>query len=281
MNCREFLKLMEEYIMNKTRPAQRAVIEDHLEVCEECRLEFEKTKALVEKIRNMKNVLRSRENVGMNMDMNKKSIVNRLNKPERRSFTRFLPGIAACVFFVMFLFSGFILAFPSLACRYIPEVPLVKELSQVMEENSEIRQEIEAVKIENEQLKMEIKKIKDIEVNEITTSEGVSEEEGKAVQELVVDFIKAQYRKDLNALKEMSTDEFKKQIDRMKQSIFMGKGGEVVFTQITNVAKDNDIYYVFVRLNDSAESDDADFQENFEVVRVGEKYLVSFVGLDA
>ncbi len=281
MNCREFLKLMEEYIMDKISPVQRTAIENHLEVCKQCRLEYEKTKALVQKIRNIKNVLRSREDIGMNMDMNKKSIVNKLNKPERRSYTRLLPGIAACVFFVMFVFSGFILAFPSLACRYIPEIPLVKELSQTIEENSEIRQEIEAVKMENEQLKMEIKKIKDIEVNEVTTSEGVSEEEDRAVQELVVDFIKAQYRKDIDALKQMSTDEFKKQIDRMKQSIFMGKGGEVVFTQITNVAKDNDIYYVFVRLNDSAESDDADFQENFEVVRVGEEYLVSFVGLDA
>ena len=61
----------------------------------------------------------------------------------------------------------------------------------------------------------------------------------------------------------------------------MIKRGEVIFTQITNVAKEGEKYLVFVRLNDSIEKDDADYQEDFEVVKVAGKYLVSFVGKDA
>ena len=261
MNCHKVLKLMEEYVMNELGEDQRILVEKHCRECADCRKEYEKIKALVGNIQNIKNRLNTEEVV---ITMNKKNITSQLEKKERHLFTRFVPTIVACVFLVVSLFTGSIL------------------LLQAKAENNEIKQQIESVKKENEQLKIEIKRIGDIKVNEVNTSVGVPAAEDKAVQELVIDFIKAQYRGDINALKNMSTEEFKKQIDKLiKQGIILNSKGEVVFTQITNVAKEGEKYLVFVRLNDSIEKEDADYQEDFEVLKVGGKYLVSFVGKDA
>ena len=278
MRCHKILELTEEYIMGELDEDQRTLVENHFRECADCRKEYEEIKALVSNIQNIKNRLNTEEVI---ITMNKKNIVNQLEKSERHPFTRFVPGIAACIFLVMFLFAGSILAFPSFASKYVPKLPFIKELSQAKVENNEIKQQIESAKKENEQLKIEIKRIKDVEVKEVTTSVGVPAAEDKAVQELVIDFIKAQYHGDINALKDMSTEEFKKQIDGNKQGIILIKRGEVIFTQITNVAKEGEKYLVFVRLNDSEEKDDADYQEDFEVVKVAGKYLVSFAGKDA
>jgi len=102
-----------------------------------------------------------------------------------------------------------------------------------------------------------------------------------AVQQLAVNFIIAQFKGDIELIKSMCTDDFKSYVDKNKDTILWRKNGEALFTQITNVAKEGDRYFVFVRLNETGSNGEADYQENFEIIKINGEYLVDFMGNDA
>lgn len=224
------------------------------------------------------------------MNMSKKSIVKNTNR-KGKSVLKNVSGLVAGVFFVMFLFTSTIIVFPTFAYNYVPELPVVKQLKEaetvkkdiqdIKQANQDIKKENLEIKEENEKLKMEIKEIKGEKITEVTSSSGIGVAENNMIQELVIDFIKAQYKEDIEAIKQMCTDEYKKQIEKDSSHIVGNKSGNVIFSTITNVAKEGDLYLVFVRVNDDLAEGDADYQWNFEIKKVDEKFLVSFVGLDA
>ncbi|ODM28087.1 hypothetical protein A7W90_07520 [Clostridium sp. Bc-iso-3] len=221
--------------------------------------------------------------------MNKKNIVKKAGKREgKRPMVSFVSGVAAAIFFGMFLITGSIVVFPTFASTYLPEVPVVKQLKDaqneynvVKQQNEEMAKLNESLKRENEELKMKIKEIGGVSIPEYETSKGINEEDNQKIQEMVIEFIRAMYRGDIEAAQKISTEKFKQELAQNAKHYLMINKGEVLFTQITNVAKEGDLYMVFVRLNDSIEAEYGDYQWNFELVKQGNEFLISFAGKDA
>lgn len=284
MKCSKVLDLLEECIMGELDSVTEEAVKAHLAECTTCRKEYEETKSLITGLRDLRKSLKIKDGIS---DMNKRRTVSML-KEKKGFIPRFIPNVAACVFFGAFILSSTVMAFPSIAAKYTPELPIVKEMVQAREENKAVKQQIEEVKQENEEIKQEFEKLKiqlkeinGTEIREVQTSEGIPHEENNAIQSMVLDYIKAQFRGDIDTLKSMSTDEFKKRIDKRKSDVLMTKRGDVIFSQITNVAKEGDMYLVFVRLTDTSVEDQVEYQLNFEIKKIEDKFLVSFVGLDA
>ncbi len=273
MSCRRFRDMIEAYIMGEISPSERELFERHMENCDSCMRELQESGYVIERIRNMEDWV----NIGKEvLAMSKKEIGKRAVK---RKWVpgKLFPAMAACFCMTVAVLACSILAFPSFAASIAPRFPLVKSMVEAREENDQLKQQVEEIEKENEVLKLEIKKIKDVEIVQVNTSDTVSEEERYTIQALVIDFVRAQYRGDVEWIRNACTQEFAKHAEELVKD----KKGEVVFTQITNVAKEGDLYLVFVRLNDTSSEDDADYQENFELVKENGKFLVSFVGLDA
>ena len=280
MECIKIKEHLEEYIMNELDNSTKNAVKEHLNTCDSCMHEYLECKEIVEKVLDMKNSLKLKESV---FEMSKAKIIkySEINKKRKKPFLRLFPNIAACVSLAALVLAGSVIAFPSFAANYTPELPIVKELVQARSENDKIAKENNRLKEENEQLKMEIKKIGDTEIKEVVTSKGIPAEENQAVQELVLEFIKAQYNGDLETIKSMCTDKFSKEVEAQKDHLLMKKKYDLVFSTITNVAKEGDKYYVFIRMTDGLTKGEAEFQQNFELVKENGKFLISFVGLDA
>jgi len=230
------------------------------------------------------------------LNMNKKNIAKKAaGKKDKRNFKSFISGIAAVVFFLMFLLTGSIVAFTSLASTYLPEVPVVKQLKDVQNEynaikrqneemaklNEILKKENEEIKKENEELKIRIKEIGGVSIPEYRTSEGINDEYNQKIQEIVIKFIRAMYRGDIETARKISTEEFKQELAQNAKHYLMINKGDILFTCITNVAKNGNLYGMFVRLNDTVDRELGDYRWSFELVKHGDEFLISFAGKDA
>lgn len=283
MDCTKIRELMEEYITGELEPIENDLIEQHLKTCSSCEKEYDETRNVIERIRALKKSIKTKEDI---LAMNRKNIMKRAtNKKEttyrRRGITGKIPVIAAALLCIITVFAGSALTFPAFASNYASMLPVVREMNRIMDENTQFVSRLEDLQAENEELKMELVKIKGQEIKQVNTSDTVSQEERLAVQQLAVDFIIAQYKGDIELIKTMCTESFKSWVDGNRNAILWRKNGEAIFTQITNVAKEGDRYLVFVRLNETGSNGEADYQENFEIVKVNGKYLVDFMGNDA
>ncbi|TYQ16108.1 UNVERIFIED_CONTAM: putative zinc finger protein [Acetivibrio alkalicellulosi] len=291
MNCKEVHQLIEEYIMGEVDTDKSLKIKKHLDECENCKKEYEETKELIGGLKEIKNSIIIKKDI---LSKNERSIVKSAQR-KGSSIKRVFSSVAAAVFFIMFLLSSSIIAFPTFASNYVPELPVVRqlrnvqndfnaakqEIEEITQQNKEIMQQNVEIRMENEELKRTIKTIGETSIVEYQTSKGIDPRDNYMIQEMVISFIRAQYRGDLETIKEMCTDEFKLELDRRKDEIIYQNKGDVIFTQITNVAKEGEVYMVFVRLNDTSDDDAADYQLNFELQKVNGRFLVSFVGKDA
>jgi len=78
------------------------------------------------------------------------------------------------------------------------------------------------------------------------------------------------------------TDRLKADIEAHPEEYLRAQGAKIVFAQMTEAAQSEDgTYLVFVRLSDSEEWTDSQYQEDFEIVKEGGVYLVDFMGMDA
>ncbi|GAE88593.1 zf-HC2 domain-containing protein [Acetivibrio straminisolvens] len=286
MNCDRFLELMEEHIMGELDANLSKMMEKHFFECEKCQAEYRETKEIISNFKDIKQSVIIKEDV---LNMSKKNIVKKAgSRKGKKPLMSFVSGAAAVVFFGMFLLTGSIVAFPSFASTYLPEVPVVKQLKDIQNEYNAIKQQNEEMaKLneslirENEELKMRIKEIGGVSIPEYQTSKGINEEDNQKIQEIVIEFIRAIYRGDIEAAKKISTEEFKQELAQNAKHYIMINKGNILFTQITNVAKEGDLYMVFVRLNDSVDAELGDYQWNFELVKRGSEFLISFAGKDA
>jgi len=64
----------------------------------------------------------------------------------------------------------------------------------------------------------------------------------------VIKFIRAMYRGDIETARKISTEEFKQELAQNAKHYLMINKGDILFTCITNVAKNGNLYGVFVRL---------------------------------
>jgi len=276
MKCEKALELIEEYIMGELESETHFKLEMHLQECSACNTEFMETEEVIRGLQNIKNSETIKEDILIMSKMAKKTI----------RWKKALPSVAAAVFFTMFILTSSVIAFPTFASAVVPGAPVVKQLLEakngyntVIQENKEIQKLNEQIEQENKQLKMSIKEIGGNSILEVQTCEGIGEDDTNKIQNLVVDFIKAEYMGDIEKIKAMCTDEFKVQVDEMKEITLKDNKSDIVFTQISSVSKDGDLYLVNIRLNDT--NDLPDYQMNFELVKINQEFYVSYVGNDA
>jgi hypothetical protein len=264
VNCDEVIKLIEEYVMEELDTNTHLMVEEHLRKCSSCSMEYHEKKQLIKGLQEIKKSIKIKEDV---LDMAKKNAVNNINS-RGNIFRKSFSTIVAGVFFVLFLLSSSIIVFPTFAIAYVPELPIVKQVKEVQE-----------IKKENEKLKMAIKDINGTQIKEIKTSEGIETNENDVIQKMAINFIKAQYKEEIKTALEMCTEEFKKELEKNNGFILKGKKGDIIFSTITNTSKEGDVYVVCIRVSDDL--DDSEYQWDFEFKKVGEKFLVSSVGLNA
>ena len=238
------------------------------------------------------------------LETNKKRIINNLDKRKSVKHMRFVPVFATVVLVAFSLLATTVLAFPGVAAKAVPGIPLVKEVAlrekqvdilseevgtlstevDTFKESDQIKEEeIKELKAEVEELKIKIKKISDESIKEVETSPNEDEAQNLQLQNLVVEFVKEMYKGNYEAAAKYCTDDFAKIVLNDPDDVIMRKDStSLVFTQITNVAKHTeDIFLVFLRLNDSGEEFEADYQLDFEIQKNEDKYLISFVGINA
>lgn len=195
------------------------------------------------------------------------------------------PAITAAVATLLFILSSLLLAFPALAQKYTPSLPIVQDLNKLKDETAALKTQAETYKTqaetyknEVEALKVQIQKIDGTEIKVVATKSGLSPEDNTRVQSLALSFIKAQYKGNMEQLKAITTPEFyAKILQRKSDFIWTGRGG-VVFGSITNVAQEKEEYAVFVRISDS--TDDSEFQEDFTIAKTADGFKIKDMGLD-
>jgi len=224
-------------------------------------------------------------------------ILSELDKKKKSSLFRLLPALATVLLLVFSLFVTTVLAFPGMAGKLVPKIPIMKEIAEkdtkiarlneevkMMQESDRVKlEEIELLKTEIEELKIRIKEISDEKIREVETSPNEDEAQNLQIQSLVVEFIKEMYRGNYEKAAGYCTEEFAHVVlSRPGDVIMRPLSDAVVFTQITNVAKVDDSHFlVFLRLNDSGDEMEADYQLDVEIIATEEGYFISFVGIDA
>ncbi|MHB1342182.1 MAG: anti-sigma factor family protein [Coriobacteriia bacterium] len=265
MTCEEVRDDLEMYIGGDLGDERSAAVAAHLARCEECARAYEHTRLAIAGLKDLgaAYVPVERFEPAAAAPVSSRS-------PARAGWGWRLATAAALV---VSLVSVSALTVPAVA-KTLP-LPLGNQIEQLEEDNERLADEVE-------ELKIQLKEIGGEQVPVVETAEPpLPPEVNAAVQELAMAFIKAQYANDLDALKALSTDRLKAEIERDPRTYLRPKGA-VVFAQMTDVSlAEGDVYLVFVRLSDSVEFTDSQFQEDFEIKKVGEKYLVDFMGMDA
>lgn len=261
--CSEVIKLIEEYIMGELDTNTQLMVEEHLNKCSSCNMEYHEKKDLIVRLQTVKKSIQVKEDI---LDMAKKNVLANIKK--RNMFKKSFSNLIAGVFFVLFLITSSLIMFPAFAVNYMPELPVIKQVKEAQE-----------IKKENEQLRMAIKEINGTKVKEFISSEGIEPSDNDMIQKMAISFIKAQYKEDVKAAMEMCTEEYKKELEKNNGVVLENKKGDIVFSTITNAIKEGEIYMVFVRVSDGL--DTSEYQWNFEFKKVDEKFLISFIGLNA
>lgn len=197
--------------------------------------------------------------------MCKKNTIENLKGEHKnnRLLLKSLPFFATGVFFIISLITSIIIIFPTLASNYASGLPVIKQYVKVQEDYAKVKQQMIS-------MEQEIQKSRE-DYNEIKN-------ENDKIQNMVINFIKAEYRNDTEAMKKMCTDEFKRELDKSGGTIVMNKSGNVFFSTVSDVVKQDGLYKVYVRVSDDL--DDSEYQWNFEIKKVDGKFLVSYLGLD-
>lgn len=210
---------------------------------------------------------------------------------------RFIPAFALSLLVIFTLFATSVLAFPGFAEKVAPNIPLMREIDEreakldelnteveKLKENETAKQnEIDTLNEEIEKLKIMIKEISDEQITEVITSPNEDEIQNLMLQTFVVNFVKEMYRGNYENAARFCTDEFAVTVINKPGDIIMRpESSALVFSQITNIAKTEDgTFLVFLRLNDSGDEMEADYQLNFEIMMIDDEYFISFVGMDA
>jgi hypothetical protein len=262
MNCSDVRDSLEPYIADDLTDAESERVAAHLSACDECSAAYDRTRALAGDLKDLGEAFVPRERF----------------VPRPAYVPRPAGGwgwrVAAIAASVVALLAVSAMSLPAIA-RQLP-LPIAREIDALEDENESLKQQVDELTVRLETIDGE-------EVPVVDTTPGdLPPEENLAVQTLAMAFIRAQYAGDLEALKSMGTDRLKADIEARPQDYLRPEGADVVFAQMTEAAVTEDgTYLVFVRLSDSVEWTDSQYQEDFEIKRVGDIYLVDFMGMDA
>lgn len=275
MKCNEIKDLLEEYVSGELDDKASHAVEAHLRECKPCYREYEEMRDLVAGLREMKDVFKPKEVFDM-AKLEGATSKRRAAKHERRRSgfgTRILAAVAVLALAVS-VTSSSLLAFPALA-KQVPALPIVQDMKSLETKNKAMQTEID-------RLKIEIREIKGTKVKVVESGKpALNEQDNLKVQELVMDFVRLQYKGDIDGLKKLSTPDFAKRIGKRPAEFLKHESGTVAFGSITSVAKEGEDLLVFVRISDSKTFVDSEYQENFVIKIIDGSYLVDDVAMDA
>lgn len=261
MQCQNVVDLLETYIAGDLSDSESYDVAAHLAACEACADRYDVTRQLVGDLRELADAFVPAERFS----------AAPLPVRGRNSGGWRLATVAASVAAILSMTA---LAVPAIA-RQLP-TPLGAELGALEDEN-------EALRVQVDELTVRLEDVGGEQVPVVDTTPGdLAPEVNTAVQMLAMEFVRAQYARDLDALKAMGTERLKADIAAHPADYLRTGGEAVVFAQMTEAAQAEDgTFLMFVRLMDAAEWADSQYQEDFEIKLIDGQYLVDFMGMDA
>lgn len=188
--------------------------------------------------------------------------------------------MAAAVLLVALVGALAVATVPSLAQK-LP-LPVGSAIADLEHENQLMRAQNQAMRDRIDKLEARVNELTGDDVNVVPTSEDdVPDEVTMAVQQVVIEFITAQYAGDLERMKELATPALQARIDASPDEYLRDGAGTVSIAQMTDVSIYEGLYMTFVRMSDTKEFTDSQYQENFGVKKLGETYLVESMETDA
>lgn len=258
VKCEHCAEHLECYIGGDLSEEQARAVAYHLAECEPCARRYSEMRALAAGLRRLGDSYEPAE-----------SFVA-AGKPSQAAGTPLWQAVAAAAA-VIAVVSMSALSIPALA-EQLP-LPVGRHVAELRDERDALSERIA-------RLEVQLREIDGEQVPVVrTVAEELSTAENEAIQRLSMQFIRAQYDGDIAELKALSTPRLAAQIDRAPDT-YVRPTGEFVFAQMTEVAREDDEYLVFVRLSDS-EFPDSSYQLNVTVVKSGASYLVDAADMDA
>lgn len=269
MNCPDVRELLDAYVTGEAPDAAARELEAHLATCAECEAAAVRRRSLVGQLRSMGKAFEPVEHYEVTREQ---AASAPSPSPAPRGLWRWRIATAAAAALALVSMSA--LAVPAIA-RQLP-VPLAQEIDALEAQNADLQQQVDELTIRIEEIDGE-----DVPVVDSTPGD-LPAEVNNAVQTLAMQFIRAQYAGDLEALAAMGTDRLKADLAEHPESYLREPGASVTFAQMTEAGVTEDgVYLLFVRLLDSAEWSESQYQEDFEIIKIEDTYLVDFMGMDA
>lgn len=261
MDCPDVMDSLEMYIAGDLPDTGSLEVAAHLAACETCTAEYDRIRELVGDLKVLASSFVPTER-----------FTTSSSRARRGAAWGWRFATAAAV--ALALFSVSALAVPAIA-RQLP-TPLGSALGELEQRNEDLQSQVDELSVRLESIGGEDVPVVDTAPGDLATDVNA------AVQDLAMEFVRAQYARDLEALKAMSTDRLRAQMEVHPDEYLRAPGATVVFAQMTEAAQaDDGTLLVFVRIQDSAEWTDSQYQEDFEIKLIDGEYLVDFMGMDA
>ena len=262
MNCSDVRDKLESYISDDLTDAESARVAEHLGGCESCSATYERTRAVVVGLKGISDAF---------VPADRFVLPAAYASGPSGGWAWRIATIAASV---IALAAVSALSVPAIA-RELP-LPVAREIDSLEQLADELQEQVDELTVRLETIDGEEVAIVD------TTAGDLSPEESEAVQRLAMEFVRAQYAGDLDALAAMGTDRLKADLAAHPNDYLRVGGDGLTFAQMTEAARAEDgTYLIFIRLSDAGDWSQSQYQEDFEIKREGDTYLVDFMGMDA
>jgi hypothetical protein len=269
VNCDEAREALEAYVAADLDEMTASEVAEHLAGCSACAAQHDRLRTLVGDLKGLRDAYVPREVFDMSEIRN--------DAPAR---SRWGWKLVTATALVLAALSLSVLTIPAVA-QTLKVLPVSEKLDSLQAENTKLKADNDNLETRVQELEVKVKAIEGQNVPVVETADPrLSDEVNNAVQSLAMRFINAQYAGDLKTMRELGTA--KLQADLAKHpDVYIRQGGKVNFAQMTDVSMSGDTYLLFVRLMDANEWTDSQYQEDFEIKKVGDTYLVDFMGMDA
>ncbi len=265
MNCRDIDEVLEPYIRGELATDQTRAVAEHLTGCERCQAAYEDTRTLVTMLLDAGEALQPAASM----------VPLASAPPPDRTPIRVSRGwiAVAATLAALTVASATLLTVPALA-KQVPLLPVTREIAALEADTAELSAQVA-------ELEVRLAEVDGEQVTLVETEPVLDAADNTLAQEHAIAFVRAMYGGDEDVLQALATPALAEHIAEQPTD-YLREGG-VVFAQITNVAEHEGSYWVFIRMSDTVEFTDSQFQLNIALERdgSGEGFLVSAVEMDA
>ncbi len=260
--CEDVRDGLEPYIRGESAASEASAIADHLGGCEPCRDEYEAMRGLVSGLLEL----------GGSYEPAARWTPPATPRDERaqRRLSRAWPAVAAA-FAALAVAASTLLAVPALA-EQVTVLPIATRIAALEADAAELAATVET-------LETRLALIGGDEVTVVETDPVLDAATNLAVQEQAMAFVRAMYAADVESMQALSTPALAEEIAARPHEYT--RSGGVVFGQINNVSEAEGRYWVFVRVSDTVEFTDSQYQLNIGLERDAGGFRVAVVEMDA